>query len=435
MSVKFFALKGKTKLSTIYVRFWSGREYDFKTSTPIRVFYSQFSNAKQRMKLKADTKNKDLINSKLSGLEAHILDRWNEDILNQAPISKVWLNDVVNSFFGIADKTQAHKVYFVDWVENFIKQKQAHKGRTVKPHTLRNYATTLNKIRQFENYSKLRLRHRDINLSFYNDFIKYCLDVSKVSKNTAGRYTAMIKQFCKLIELDGLPINTQYKHPDFTTISSKTHDVYLTNDEINKVFAHDLSKSIALSNARDLFIIGLRTGLRISDFMRIEQTNIKEGFITVETVKTGQTVVIPMHPQIKAILKRNDSKLPYRISNQKFNRYIKEVCKEVGLNEPLQGSKMVNVNNDTTKPKKWRKQVGTYPKFELVTSHTCRRSFASNLYGKLPNLTIMAITGHKRETTFLNYIKVTPKENAERLQALYNKEQADTNTSNLKAVK
>ena len=66
-----------------------------------------------------------------------------------------------------------------------------------------------------------------------------------------------------------------------------------------------------------------------------------------------------------------------------------------------------------------RKILGTFPKFELVTSHICRRSFASNLYGKIPNMTIMAITGHKTEVQFLKYIKITPKENAEKLKEFW----------------
>lgn len=84
-----------------------------------------------------------------------------------------------------------------------------------------------------------------------------------------------------------------------------------------------------------------------------------------------------------------------------------------------------------------RKVKGIYPKHELVTSHICRRSFAGNLYGKLPNMVIMAITGHQTEAQFLKYIKITPKENAQKLNECWQKQQKENGfeTLNMKVVK
>jgi integrase len=73
-----------------------------------------------------------------------------------------------------------------------------------------------------------------------------------------------------------------------------------------------------------------------------------------------------------------------------------------------------------------RKKLGIYPKYELVSSHTCRRSFATNLYGKIDTLTIMKITGHLSERVFLDYIKITPKEYAEKLKAHWKQQQLTT---------
>jgi integrase len=142
-----------------------------------------------------------------------------------------------------------------------------------------------------------------------------------------------------------------------------------------------------------LFIIGLRTGLRISDFLRLKDINLKKGFIEIERAKTGERVVIPLHHQIQSILEKRNGALPNTISDQKFNLFIKEICQKVEINEMTKGAKM----NSETK----RKETGTFPKFELISSHTCRRSFASNLYGKSPNMTIMDITRHQTENVFL----------------------------------
>ena len=56
----------------------------------------------------------------------------------------------------------------------------------------------------------------------------------------------------------------------------------------------------------------------------------------------------------------------------------------------------------------------TLPKYELISSHTGRRSFATNMYKRgLPTLMIMSITGHNTEISFLKYIKVRQQEHAQ----------------------
>jgi integrase len=114
---------------------------------------------------------------------------------------------------------------------------------------------------------------------------------------------------------------------------------------------------------------------------------------------------------------------PRKISDQNFNTYIKELCQIAGFNEEIYGAKMCPTQSKIDGKNKtvYRKKNGYYPKFELVTSHICRRSFATNLYGKLDTLTIMKITGHKTESQFLSYIKITPREYAERLKELWRK--------------
>lgn len=229
------------------------------------------------------------------------------------------------------------------------------------------------------------------------------------------------------MDIEGLPINPQYRHSEFSSISNTTKDVYLTEEEINKVYNHDFSDSERLDNTRDNFIFGLRTGLRISDFLSLEKFNFVDGFIEIVTKKTAHPVVIPMHWQIKNILEKRNGELPKQISDAKFNEYVKDVCKAVKLEEMIEGAKMVvKTEEDKFFPdisiiskNKSRKVYSSYPKHELISSHTCRRSFASNLYGQLPNVTIMAITGHKTEAQFLKYIKITPREHAQTLKKLW----------------
>jgi integrase len=430
MKVKFSIVKGKSEVCSIYVRFWDSNRIDQRTRTGLSVNYKDWSDAREQVKNIATTENKDFINSKLRNLNNFLFDEYNIDYNTQQHISTDWLKEKVKKFFGRADINEQHKIYFVDWIKKFIDEcpTKLYHGEPIKKRTIQHYTTTKYKLENYENYFKTKLRFQDIGLAFYHNFLFYCRDIEKINNNTIGGYITNIKKWCKMIDIDGLPINPQYKSSEFSTISNKTKDVYLTEDEIDAVFKYDFSNSDRLDNVRDNFIFGLRTGLRISDFLTLQQFNLTGENIEIETGKTSHKVVIPMHRQIKAILDKNKGELPRPISDVKFNEYVKEVCKAVGFTEMVEGAKMINKkdekdffpNIEIISKNKMRKEFGIYPKYELISSHTCRRSFASNLYGKLPNMTIMAITGHKTETQFLKYIKITPKENAEKLRELWN---------------
>ncbi len=115
---------------------------------------------------------------------------------------------------------------------------------------------------------------------------------------------------------------------------------------------------------------------------------------------------------VESILNKYDGELPDVPSNQKVNDYLKEVGEIAEINAPFKKSITKGGVKQTTVYKKW----------EVLSTHTARRSFATNAYNAgVPSLTIMAITGHKTETSFLKYIKVTPKEHALKLRNFWQK--------------
>ncbi len=141
-------------------------------------------------------------------------------------------------------------------------------------------------------------------------------------------------------------------------------------------------------------------------------------FIEIKTQKTGREVVIPIHPMVRSIMAKYeniaDNSLPQAISNQKMNEYLKELGEQAKLNEVIQKGRTTGGVPITHNHKK----------HELITTHTARRSFATNLYNMgVPSLTIMGITGHKTEVNFFKYIKITPKEHAIKLRDLWHREQ------------
>lgn len=427
-----FILRGKNNPTNIFCRFKPTQKNDFTCGTGIFVNREDWNNKKQELKLKSNIKDKDLINDKLKKLTASVEDKWRSDFLNQNEISNKWLQDVVFAFFGKSSENEMYKIYFSDWVDKFISEsnKRLFKGKPISNSSIKQYKATLNKIIAFETANQ-KIRFQNIDLNFYRNFLFYCRNTELLSENSIGGHIKYIKMWCKIIDIEGLPINQQYRSSEFSALSGITKDIYLTNNEINILFNHDFSHNKRLENTRDNFIIGLHTGLRISDFLRLQKTDIQNNYINITTEKTNHTVVIPMHEQVKSILLKHGGEFPPTISDPKFNLYIKEVCKIVGFKELIEGAKMITKKDDKTfcddpdsKKNITRKKFDSFPKHELVTSHICRRSFASNLYGKLDNMTIMAITGHKTEAQFLKYIKITPTENAEKLKDYWAKQQS-----------
>jgi integrase len=400
-----FILKNKNNPTKIYCRFKPMQIYDFTCSAPLWINRDDWNLKQQQIKLKSENRNKDFINATLKKLETIVIDKWLIDTIERKDISKNWLKDILNDFFGQPQKNELHKIYFVDWIKKFIEQspERIFKGKIISQLTIKQYQTTYNKIIAYEKYKNTKIKLENIDLDFHGNFIFYCKTIENLGNNSIGGHIKNIKMWCKNIEIEGYKINKQHRHNSFSTVQNPTYDIYLTETEVNQIFDYDFSYDNRLLNARNWFIIGLRTGLRISDFLsRLENINVGNNKISLITKKTDASVIIPIHPQIEAIYSANDFELPNRISDQKFNLYIKEICLIVGLKQMVFGSKM----NSETK----RKENGHFEKWELVTSHICRRTFATLLYGKLPNKAIMAITTHTTETQFLKYIKTTNEE-------------------------
>lgn len=288
--------------------------------------------------------------------------------------------------------------------------------------TVKIYHTVLNKLRAFEASRRSKLTFDDINIDFYNRFQEWFYSQG-FSRNYFGNVVKVIKQVYKEARsYDNLHNGNGTEHRDFIAPKDTADAVYLNEEELKKIY--DLSitpesirdpknpifgewmdkKIAALKRARGLFLIGCYTGLRVSDFSRLSEVHIGE-YITIKTQKTGTPVIIPIHPTVRSIIKSGFD-LKDTVSDQKLNEQIKELCRLAGITQEV----LVNKNEGGKNVEK------TYPKYKLVSSHTARRSFATNAYkAGVPTIAIMKITGHTKESTFLKYIKVSAQENAEML--------------------
>lgn len=302
------------------------------------------------------------------------------------------------------------KESFTCYIERFVEEGRAGRRLNAKsihysPFTLAGY---LKLKRLLENYSVATgqsVDYSSFSLDFYHNF-KSWLTGRGLTLNYVGSLMKDLKVLLKQAYSDGLHTNAIFQHKDFKKFSEEVDSIYLTETELTQLFNLNLTSTPGLDKARDLFLIGCYTGLRFSDFMHLRSENIKGRILTRNTLKTSERVSIPLNSKVLAILAKYNGIPPRPITNQRLNDHLKELCKRAGLTERIEVSKTRGGVNALRYAEKW----------ELVCTHTARRSFATNAYlAKVPPMAIMKITGHRSEKMLLRYIKVSSMENAEML--------------------
>lgn len=416
-----YRLKRNNNWNSIYIRFKHSNVFDFEINTELKSPKDRWSKPKQEV-LSTNKINATKLNIKLKELKSHIIKEYEDTKTEGVIISTKWLKEKTAIFLNRETHNTEidDKIFFVSFIDSYIessKTRKTKKNTPIAKRTIQHYETTKRKVLSLENKLNKRLKIINIDLDFHSAFISHLREDQYLKDSTIGGYIDDIRLFCRNAENKGLKVSTEYKLSDFYSPSYETNDIYLTTKEINQIHETQISNE-KLSNAKDWLIIGLYTGLRVSDLLKLTKEDRDDEFIYKKTHKTKFPVIIPIHKHVKEILDKNTNNFPRKISDQKLNEYIKEVCKLSGITELVYGSKICPIEIKESGKKKiiYRKKDGKYPKYELVTTHTCRRSFASNLYGKLETLTIMNITGHKTESQFLDYIKITPKEYANKLK-------------------
>ena len=288
----------------------------------------------------------------------------------------------------------------MQYIEHFIKTSN------VKESTKKSYRVVEKNLKEYQLQENVKLKFASIDIDFYNAYVKYMKLKKNYAPNTIGTHIKNLITFLSSAKERGLPVNEDFKKKAFAKPKEETEAIYLTETELDDIYKLDLDKISKLDRVRDLFLIGAHTGLRFSDLSQLNKDNIKGNTIVVKTIKTGVYVVIPMKSSVRSILAKHGGNLPRIPSNQKFNDYIKEITKLAGIVEPV---KVEQTKGDLS-------IKISVPKYELTTSHTARRSFATNAFlAGIPVISIMKITGHKTESAFMKYIKISQEDNAQKL--------------------
>ncbi|WP_018619363.1 site-specific integrase [Spirosoma luteum] len=301
------------------------------------------------------------------------------------------------------------KETFLGYISRFVEDARAGRRLNAKNArfangTLKNFMKFRNILTDYQANTRHPINYDSFTLDFYDRFKKY-LTTQGHSLNYVGAILNGVKMLLKQAYREGLHHSTDFQHKDFRKIEEEVDTIYLSNEELANLYALDLTNDVRLDRVRDLFLIGCYTGLRFSDYTELRPLNISFGgrILSVTTQKTAARVSIPLNPNVLEMLDKYKGVPPRTMSNQKFNQYLKELGKVAGLTAPVERTRTQGGIRSTLTAQKW----------ELLTTHTARRSFATNAFlaGVSP-VSIMKITGHKSETQFMKYIKVTGEQNA-----------------------
>ena len=430
MQIKFKPTHPSRKKSRVIGRVWNGKgrePINTGLTVPTQLW---LSTEKMSTNLKAidavegwsldDSKR---VNSALSAIRSRYTDLLAQETKTSYPEPPDLLK-VISKLSGKPQSTTKY-LYLIEAIEAFIQHRERtpnpKSGRPFSANTIKTYRTSLAKFQEFEQHAKRKFKCSEVNREVFEEWCAYAFGLN-YSPSYVSKVMDPIKSGLKWAQDRGAIVHDDIllnKLPKYQS-ESWLHPT-LDKAALDKMLQLDLKQG--LERARDLFVIGCWTALRVSDLMKIEQvevmTDAEGDYLQVPSTKVkGTYVELPVHPHVQQIRERWGG-WPRTMNDQIFNERIKTICKQLGMTEKVKGWKMKKVK---IKGKEVMRYVeGLYPTYELVSAHSCRRSFATNFYGILDAPTIMAATGHTSERTFLKYIHKKPAVNRRNLRAGFDK--------------
>jgi integrase len=327
-------------------------------------------------------------------------------------LTKELLRDRIDLLLGKKELPNNSLVGFAIAHTNRAKtQTNTAKGIALAPKTIAKYNTTISILKHFDSLRGKPTQFTELSTDWINDFKDFLTTTKQYKINTIEKYIKQTKVFIREAMHQSLHDNRNFESKYWSAPTEVVQSVYLTTQEL-ALLHHAKGLSESQKKARDLFLLEAYTGLRYSDVSKLSAIDLGADTIEIRVAKTNEKLVSFINPSAREIITRNGGKAPEAISNQKLNKYIKDVCQKVGIDTPM----------EVQETKAGLRITKHLPKWQLVSTHTGRRSFATNLYLQgFPIKSIMAATGHKTEKAFNAYIRLTPNEHAKLLKLHHDK--------------
>ena len=427
------------KYTTLFVRLQSRKlGINYKMSTNMEVDIATWNKAGEDVKaMKAFRKNESAMWAKIDKLQATLDTLISGDKAPSKEQMRTIISEIVYADIlqeqeealakAKAAEEEARRVTLNKYMDQFIRDiasgtRLTEKGTVFTDGSIRTIRTSAKQFKKFQQAKKREYDFNDIDLQFYYDFSAY-LKKRDYSINTAGKIINQLKWIMAQAEAEGYHHNATYKNPKFKGNRVQVDSIYLTQEELDKMNAADLSTLEAgAAVSRDIFMVGVYTAQRISDYNNIRKEDIHTvtkrwiedipdpehpgqtkaviqtkdiTYIDIHQKKTGAKVSIPCKKELLAILEKYNYELPH-FEDQTINRHIKEIARVAGLTDLVTLEK----SNGGVRKKE------TIEKYKLVMSHTARRTGATLMYlAGIDIFDIMKVTGHTTPEMLKRYIK------------------------------
>jgi integrase len=410
-----YKLQGNKAIKKLSVRFYHNR-LDLSAVTSVMLMDNEWDADSQSVL------NNDAVTIALQELKVDILKRYNMDFCSGTIINKQWLLKIVQTSFMRPKGEEklispTHTIYVSDfasfWLDNHANEWVVSNKKFMGEPLQNQYKKFVFILKEYEAEINDRLELRNIKIADLNSFVDY-LETENYQMSTIKRQIGRFRFFLNRAVEHNIEVNNSYKQRIYFGEDDEIEGVYLTEVEIQSIVELDLSHDDNLDIAKQNFLIGLHTGLRVSDFLKLDTSNIENGVLKIKTKKTSAKVIIPLHPVVNEILYNNFGNLPAKISSWEFNKSIKIIAQLCKIDSMVYGKLF---DKDLK-----RKKVGYFEKYKLISSHVARRSFATNNYGKVDDATLNSICGWTKNSTMLSHYNKTSKlEHARKLEESWKK--------------
>ena len=340
-----------------------------------------------------------------------------------------------------AKEAEAKRVTLNKYIARYIAEveageRQTDKGTKYSPNTIKSIKQALTQFEEFQKSKKKRYDFNDIDMKFYQDYTAW-LRKKNYAINSIGKCIKQLKVIMFASESEGYHHNSLWKDKRFKGTRVDIDSIYLTKEDLEKFQSVDMTKlSPGHEIARDIFMVGVWTAQRVSDYNNIGRDDIQTltirsivdepdpenagktiakivtrevTVINIRQKKTGAKVAIPCSSDLKRILEKYNFQMPH-LEDQVINRYIKDIGKAAGLTEIVN---IVKTNGGE------EKEVPT-EKYKLIHTHTARRTGATLMYlSGMDVYDIIKITGHTSPVMLRKYIKADELEVVEKITEKY----------------
>lgn len=445
----------KNGLSPIFIRVQDSKlKVDIRQSTKILVAEKVWNTSKDTKEYREYLKNPQLkkiftdiedirmvVDQKLD--DGHAVTKEEvRDIVSEVVFRKEREDAIAEAEAKAKAEAEANRMTLRKFIEQFradIKagRRMTDRGTLFAAGTINGVNMACERLKKFEKEQGRVYDFDDIDMTFYKDYTAY-LNGLGYAINTTGKCIKQLKAIMAVAESEGYHSNSRYKDKRFKGTRVEVDSIYLTNRDLDAIRKVDLSqRTYGFDLARDIFLVGVWTAQRVSDYNNIHKEDIETykkrtivdvpdpdnpgqtkaivqekelTVINIKQKKTGARVAIPCSTELKSILEKYNYSIPH-LSDQNINDNIKEIARMAGLTEKV---RMTTTTGG-------RMGEAWIEKYKLVHSHTARRTGATLMYlAGMDIYDIMKITGHSTPTMLKKYIKADELEVVDKITDKYN---------------